>query len=168
MEQLLTRLKAAHPKIKFCGGEAFSWSPSTSSVTYKTAGNDQLNQWALLHEVAHAILKHKKYDTDFELLLLEVAAWQKAKELGVQEQIDIDEDHVQDCIDTYRDWLYQRSNCPTCGNTSLQQNAVTYRCFNCDGSWTVTASRFCRPYRLSSPKTKTQAEAPESTGTTFL
>lgn len=168
METLLKRLKAAHPKLKFSGGEAFSWSPSTSTVTYKTAGDEQLNQWALLHEVAHAVLKHKKYNTDFELLLLEVAAWQKAKELAEAERIEIDEDHVQDCIDTYRDWLYQRSNCPTCSNTSLQQNSVTYRCFNCGGSWTVTASRFCRPYRLSSHTEKTPPEALTGSQTTFL
>jgi hypothetical protein len=164
MVQLLHRVKQDYQSFNFTAGTAFSWSPSKQTITYKTTDNE-IAAWSLLHELAHALLDHRSYETDFELLLLEVAAWEKAKELANNYAIQIDEDHVQDCIDTYRDWLYQRSTCPTCTNTSLQQDAVTYRCFNCGGSWTVTASRFCRPYRLSA-KQKTLPGSVSST--TFL
>jgi hypothetical protein len=51
-------------------------------------------------------------------------------------------------LDTYRDWLYKRSICPTCTAKCLQQgDFVHYRCFNCHTTWRVTASRFCRAYR---------------------
>jgi len=122
----------------------------------------------MLHELAHATLGHNSYETDFELLLLEVAAWDKAKALARDYGETIDDEHVQDCIDTYRDWLYQRSNCPACSTTSLQESAVSYKCFNCGSSWTVTASRFCRPYRLMAKQQKTPHEAPKSFETTFL
>ncbi len=167
METLLRRVKSDYPKLKLIKGSAFSWSPATNTITYKSA-TDKVRSWSLLHELAHALLGHKSYGTDLELLLLEVAAWNKAKLLAEAYDIQIDDNHIQDCIDTYRDWLYQRSTCPLCSNTSLQQDSVTYRCFNCNTSWTVTASRFCRPYRLTSKQQKTPSAARESSETTFL
>jgi hypothetical protein len=164
---LLTRVSQDYPQLHFSEGNVFSWSPKNKTITYKT-GPQKVRAWSLLHELAHAVLEHKSYQTDFELLLLEVAAWDKAKELSENYGIQIDEDHIQDCIDTYRDWLYQRSTCPLCSCTSLQHNSTTYRCFNCSTSWTVTASRFCRPYRLTTKQQKTPPEAPKSTQTTFL
>lgn len=106
------------------------------------------NCWALLHETGHALLAHKSYKTDIELLKMEIAAWEKAHELGIQFAIKIDENHVQDCLDTYRDWLHARALCPSCGTRCLQHSSGhEYRCHNCHTSWKVTPSRFCRPYR---------------------
>lgn len=166
MEKLAANIRQAHPTLKVIEGEAFSWSPASQTITYKPGG--QQKAWSLFHELAHALLGHKTYETDFELLLLEVAAWERAKELANQYKVAIDEERIQDCIDTYRDWLYQRSSCPTCDNTSLQQNAVTYQCFNCGTTWTVTASRFCRPYRLTTKQQKTPPEVPKNLQTTFM
>jgi hypothetical protein len=73
--------------------------------------------------------------------------WEKAKQLAESLNYTIDPDHIQDCLDTYRDWLYQRSTCPTCTNCSLQTNSRTYACFNCGTNWNVSSSRMCRPYR---------------------
>lgn len=171
MEKLLAKLRSDYPRLTFTKGESFSWSPKTRTVTYSLNAEQRPDippEWSLLHELAHALLGHRNYQTDFELVLLEVAAWCKAEKLAQDYDVQIDDDHVQDCIDTYRDWLYQRSACPTCGNTSLQENSVTYRCFNCSTAWTVTASRFCRPYRLTNKQQKTPSAAPESVGTTFL
>lgn len=167
MEHVLANLKTTYPHLSFVEGEQFSWSPKTRTVTYRLKRQKYPAEWSLLHEVAHGLLEHHSYQTDFELLLLEVAAWEKAKDLAREYDLVIDDDHVQDCIDTYRDWLYQRSACPDCGGTSLQYNAVTYKCFACETAWTVTASRFCRPYRLTT-KTKTPPEAHKSPQTTFL
>lgn len=143
------------PDVSFEPGDAFFWSPEHYKVTYKLASGDEPeHSWALLHEASHALLKHKNYRNDFELLLLEVSAWQKARELAKQFAVEISEDHIQDCLDTYRDWLHQRATCPRCSTVSLQLSAREYRCHNCDAAWSVSASRFCRPYRLSNSKTK--------------
>lgn len=150
MDQLINLLKKDYPDLKFVAGEDFFWSPETSSITYnpQAVEAELTDVWTLLHEVGHALLDHKKYFSDVELLLLEAAAWQKANELAKDYQIAIDQDHVQDYLDTYRDWLYKRSSCPICGMQSLQSSPKIYSCFNCRANWQVSEERFCRPYRL--------------------
>ena len=92
------------------------------------------------------------------LLKLEVEAWEKAKEVALKLDIKIDPNHIEDCLDTYRDWLYKRSVCPKCSNKSLQQSDFNhYECFNCHMRWRVTTSRFCRTYRMKD-KTTVQQE----------
>jgi hypothetical protein len=144
----LDRIKQFAPDSTFQPGKHFCWSPESTTITYspKELKSEQ-GVWSLLHEVGHSLLAHNAYATDFELVGLEVAAWEKAKELGRQIDIVINEDHIQDCLDTYRDWLHRRSTCPTCGSTSLQDSPKSYYCHNCHAIWHVTAARFCRPYR---------------------
>jgi NADH pyrophosphatase NudC (nudix superfamily) len=148
MLKLLELLKTAYPEVKFTPGERFVWSPETEEVIYKSGATNEQDKWALLHETGHALLHHKTYHTDIELLKMEIEAWEKARELGQVFAITIDENHIQDCLDTYRDWLHARAICPTCTTRCLQQdNGRSYRCHNCHTSWNVTPSRFCRPYR---------------------
>lgn len=147
MEKFIQRLREDYKEIRFVKAEGFYWSPTDQAVAYNEKDN-QASRWVLLHELAHAVLGHQNYETDFELLLMESAAWDTAKKLAKHYKTEIDEDHIQDCLDTYRDWLHRRSTCPTCGNRSLQENARQYSCFNCGTEWQVSASRFCRPYRM--------------------
>jgi hypothetical protein len=148
MDELIAQVRAEFPALRFTPGEQFCWSPETGEIFYKTGAKGRRAAWSLLHETGHALLEHASYQADFELLRLEVAAWQRARQLASGLQIQIDEDHIQDCLDTYRDWLYKRSICPTCSTKCLQQgDFVHYRCFNCHTVWRVTASRFCRAYR---------------------
>jgi hypothetical protein len=151
METVLTRLKTTFQDITFEPGDTFFWSPKNQKITYDAGAppTDQHATWALLHETAHALLGHKKYQYDVDLLLLEVEAWQRAKGLAESFGITIEEDHIQDCLDTYRDWLHQRATCPRCSTVSLQIPRQDYRCHNCAATWTVSSSRFCRPYRLT-------------------
>lgn len=145
---LVNQLSAELRQIKFKAGRSFLWSPETKVVSYVVSDlNNDKGVWTLLHEAGHAQLAHKTYKTDFELLSLEVAAWQQAKLLGKRLNITINEDHIQDCLDTYRDWLHKRSTCPTCGTVGLQHTPSEYRCHNCLTNWQVTTSRFCRAYR---------------------
>ncbi|CAN5454768.1 hypothetical protein BH10PAT3_BH10PAT3_5050 [soil metagenome] len=148
MQELLSTLATDYPDIKFVKGDIFYWSPKNSSVTY-AAGSTQpeISKWSLLHEVSHGILGHKNYYSDFELMQLEVAAWQQARLLARSYGIQIDPEHIQDCLDTYRDWLHLRATCPSCGTVSAQKDPNTYECFNCRTVWHVSNSRFCRPYR---------------------
>jgi hypothetical protein len=152
MQPLVAKLRAQFPDLRFTLGQQFSWSPETNEVFYREDESRKTkdeNTWSLLHETGHALLKHTAYKADFELLRLEVAAWEKAHELASSLKIAIDENHIQDCLDTYRDWLYKRSICPNCGTRSLQQgDFVHYRCHNCHTTWRVTSSRFARAYRV--------------------
>jgi hypothetical protein len=144
LEQLQQRL----PQISFVTGTTFCWSPKSRSINYPQEAlsrNDGI--WALLHECGHALLDHQTYKSDFELLTMEVAAWEKAKKIASEIGVVIDGDHIQDCLDTYRDWLHKRSMCPTCGSVSLQQSENLYACHNCPAQWHVTRARLCRPYR---------------------
>lgn len=150
MDELITDLRRRYPRLKFVAGKQFYWSPETGEIFYKAGAGGRRAAWSLLHETGHALLGHKNYKADFELLRLEVAAWEQARRLAAGAGITIDEDHIQDCLDTYRDWLYKRSICPKCTTKCLQQgDFVHYRCFNCHTVWRVTASRFCRAYRRS-------------------
>lgn len=152
MKNLLSSLRADYPGINFVAGEAFFWSPKDKTVTY-TLGKTNQDNWSLLHEVSHGILEHIDYTSDFELVRLEVEAWDHAQKLAPTYGIQIDQDHVEDCLDTYRDWLHRRSTCPTCGTVSTQADPKTYRCFNCSATWHVSNSRFCRPYRRMAQQT---------------
>ncbi len=147
MEKLLKKLSVGFPDLKFIRGNQCRWSPGDRTITYTTDTSEDCASWALLHELAHATLNHTTYRMDIDLLLMEVAAWEKAKQLAKNYGFAIDDGHIQDCLDTYRDWLDQRSTCPTCGNNSLQQGSEEYQCFNCQTLWRVSSSRFCRPYR---------------------
>ena len=157
MKQLLPKLQERFPELRFTPGKQFCWSPESGEVIYKAAAKTEKAPWSLLHETGHALLNHQTYKADFELLQMEIAAWEKAKQLAEEFEIEIDNEHIEDCLDTYRDWLYKRSICPTCTNKSLQQDDyVHYRCFNCHTVWRVTTSRFCRAYRRSKNISKPQ------------
>jgi hypothetical protein len=155
MLKLVRQLAADNPRLHFVAAESFYWCPETSEVFYDMRRKaDSSSNWSLLHETSHALLGHSSYRTDVELLHLEVAAWSHALAIAKDYNIAIDDDYVQDCLDTYRDWLYRRSLCPGCGIQSLQDDESShYRCFNCHSRWHVSPSRFCRAYRRAQHKT---------------
>lgn len=146
MERLLQLLKHDYPHLTFEIGASPCWSPVDGKVFYRSSASKK-EVWALLHEVSHAHLRHTSYTSDVDLLQKEAAAWSSAQRIAPHYGITIDDDHVQDCLDTYRDWLYKRSTCPSCQAKGIQQSTTLYRCVNCRTTWHVTHSRFCRPYR---------------------
>lgn len=143
-----------YPHFSFKTGHQDHWSPRTKTIFYNPNRPLVELKCSLLHELAHGILNHKDYSTDFELLKLEAEAWELASKIGKKYNVDISDDHIQDCLDTYRDWLHHRSACPACGMHVLQKNAISYKCFNCHTEWTVTNERFVRAYRRSFNKKK--------------
>lgn len=156
MIKLITRLQAQYPNLHFTHGEHFSWSPETDEIFYKPDMQDEQAAWSLLHETGHALLRHQNYQADVELLRMEMEAWERARQLATDVSLTIDEDHIQDCLDTYRDWLYKRSICPNCATKCLQQDDfIHYRCFNCHTTWRVSQDRFCRAYRSTRSVTQT-------------
>ena len=152
MHSLINKLKSDYPNITFTDSESFYWSPKKKTVHYRKALNNHYSTWPLLHEVGHALLEHQHFTSDFELLQLEIEAWESAKQLAKRYGYSIEEDHIQDCLDTYRDWLYKRSCCPSCTMSGLQIMTDLYRCVNCDNEWRVSPSRKCRTYRMTRHK----------------
>ena len=148
MHQLLHNLTSRYPALRYSEGKEFCWSPESQEIFYKANAVDSKDTWSLLHETGHALLDHRNYQADFELVQMEIAAWAQARTLATELGINIDEDHIQDCLDTYRDWLYQRSLCPSCSTQCMQEaDFQHYRCFNCHAVWRVSANRFARADR---------------------
>ena len=144
---LVDKVRADFPQFSFKEGLQEHWSPKTNTVTYEAGKSGQKAAYGLLHELAHALLGHYNYKSDFELLKLESLAWQKAAQIAQNYGLSISDDHIQNCLDTYRDWLHRRSKCPTCGVHTLQKDPRSYQCYNCGTSWQVSAGRFARSYR---------------------
>ena len=69
---------------------------------------------------------------DVERLKMENEAWEKACELARHYDIEINEDLIQEELDTYRDWLHQKSRCPVCGLTRFQTPDSRYHCPRCE------------------------------------
>jgi hypothetical protein len=156
MQSLVKILTLRFPELTFRAGQHFYWSPENQEIVYSetTREKNKTAAWSLLHETSHALLGHKNYQNDFQLVSMEVEAWERAKQLTHELALDeIDENHVQDCLDTYRDWLHKRCLCPNCETRSFQTTAEQYSCHNCGAQWHVTPSRFCRAYRLGTKDT---------------
>lgn len=141
VDNLLPLLRADFPELTFIPGEDFHWSPRDNKITYTTHHSiAEHGVWALLHELAHATLGHVQYNNDFDLLKLESLTWQQARILGKKYHIKISSNHIQDCLDTYRDWLHDRACCPRCDVVSFQRSDNLYQCFNCKAIWKVPQS----------------------------
>jgi hypothetical protein len=146
-KSFIKTLKKDFPELKFRPGKQEHWSPKTGTITYNPKQDLEQLQYGLLHEIAHAQLEHNSYQSDFELLKLESHAWELAAKVGKKYRVNIDEEHIQNCLDTYRDWLHRRSACPTCGTHVMQRDSRSYQCYNCQTIWQVSSGRFVRPYR---------------------
>lgn len=137
-----------HHQFSFVRSDDFKWSPSTNTIHYQPVGTDQRVLWTLLHELGHALLGHTRYATDIELVKIERQAWDKALEVAAMYEIDIDPNHIEDCLDSYRDWSVKRATCPACATVSVQNQAAIYSCFNCLATWSVPSSPICRVMRI--------------------
>lgn len=144
---LLAKVAADHPKLQFTPGDAYKWDPRTNTVHI---GPPPLDSAALLHELAHALLGHDTYNKDINLIEMERDAWDYATTtLGAHYSVTISDDHVQDSLDSYRDWLHARSTCPQCAATGIQTQQSNYHCLACRASWTANDARIkaLRRYR---------------------
>lgn len=136
MTKLVQRLRHDYPQYTFVAAERARWSASEQTIYY-TDDDTQT-----LHELGHALLHHNCYHQDVELLHIERAAWQQAQQLGQHYRIAITDETVEDALDSYREWLHQRSCCPNCGLTGLQSRQdLSYHCPNCQTRWIVNDGR---------------------------
>lgn len=125
----VNRLKTDYPEFVFRSGKKYLFRPPKTIVW----GQDEYcSELLLLHELSHALLGHRDFGTDVERLKMERQAWAKARELAAIYKVKIDEDLIQEELDTYREWLHQKSRCPKCGLTRFQTPDKVYHCPKCD------------------------------------
>ncbi|HEV2403336.1 MAG TPA: hypothetical protein VGS08_03985 [Candidatus Saccharimonadales bacterium] len=149
INDLVDKLRKDFPDLSFAARTQAYWSPRDKHIFYKLAPKTDTAIWTLFHELGHALLKHDSYMTDIDLLRKEVAAWSKAEELAIAYGFTFNDFYVQKCLETYRNWIYKRSTCPRCDARGTQNQEKEYVCLNCGAHWSVSTSRFCRPYRGS-------------------
>lgn len=150
-EEILGILRRDYPNLRFRSGKKFTFRPPRTIIyeqnhdsarTSRTqpdeqnalGDNSKTNRYCMqiLHEVGHALLGHRSYQTDPERLRMECAAWEKARELCDIYNIYYDENFAEEQLDSYRNWLHQRSTCPECGLTCFQTRDGVYHCPSCD------------------------------------
>ena len=127
--KFLERLKGDHSEFRFVFGRKFAFRPSKTIVIGPSEPHWRL---LLLHEVGHAICKHRSFKMDVERLKMENQAWEEAHKMAPSYGVVIDEGIVQRELDSYRDWLHQKSRCPNCGLTRYQTPDEKYHCPRCD------------------------------------
>lgn len=135
------KIKADFPVYRFQQGD-FRWSPEITTIFHQPPTSLE-SLWSLLHEIAHGELKHLTYYLDIELIAQEAKAWQYAKTvLAGRYGLEVDENYIEDHLDTYRAWIHQRSTCPECEQNGLQTKN-TYSCLNCGCRWQANEARLC-------------------------
>ena len=110
------------------------WSPSSKTVYIDS--NEEKPDLILLHEMGHALLNHQEYARDIKLLSMERDAWNFARDkLAPKLDINIDQDFIEDHLDTYRDWLHLKSTCPNCQANGVEKEKNIYLCPICGTKW---------------------------------
>lgn len=133
-QEFVQKIIEQYPNLRFRQGKKWTFRPPRTIVYEETGENCCLNEYklSLLHEVGHALLKHREFRTDAERVKMERAAWEKARELSKKYKVEYDEELVEDRLDTYRDWLHQKSLCSKCGLTRYQTVDGEYHCSFCE------------------------------------
>lgn len=128
----IAKLKKDFPDFRFISGRRFSFRPPKTIVIGPDEGDKTL--MLLFHELGHALSGRYAYQTSVERLKIETIAWQTGKK-AYQKYSELppwDDDFVEETLDTYRDWLHQKSKCPSCKLTMVQTEAGKWVCPFCD------------------------------------
>ena len=125
--ELLKRIKVDYPQFLFREGKKYTFRPPRTIVI-----GPEDNSLFLLHELGHALLKHRDFNTDAKRLKMECEAWEKARELAAFYEVDFDEELMEGELDSYRDWLDHKSRCPKCKLTMYQTPDGVYHCPKCE------------------------------------
>lgn len=135
-------------QFTFTPHEVFHWSPKENTVYYcakdltKPEGIFQL-----LHEIGHGLAGHTTYESGIQLLKIEAEAWKYAKKIATSYSLTVKTEQIEQCLDSYRDWLYLRSSCPNCRTVAVETSTNHYHCFNCLQKWKSPADQRTRHYR---------------------
>lgn len=147
--EFLHLLQRDFKNIKFIEGKINTWSPQTKEIYY----GRPVSKYSLLHELGHALEGHITYKLDVELLKMEADAWQKAREIAKNYGLKIPQRYINNCMNTYKDWLLARSKCPDCNLVGLQSDKdLQYSCCNCFLNWSVPLETKCLVRRIKKNK----------------
>lgn len=128
-----------YPQFIFEKSDDFHWSSSDNTIHYNPSDSNSLG--LLLHELSHALLGHKDYISDIQLISIERQTWDHAINLAKTFNVIIPDELVQSNLDTYRDWLHSRSTCPKCTATGMQTKKDVYGCLACNNRWKVNPAK---------------------------
>lgn len=128
--------------LTFRSSSHFHWHYPSRTVYYDP--HDAQASAYLLHEYGHALLGHRGYAHDVQLVAMERAAWSTGCRVGAGWQLTVDDDLIESSLDTYRDWLHARSRCPHCNATGLQRSDGTYTCLACFTHWHANSATTCQ------------------------
>lgn len=145
-QAFLQKLISDYAQFRFClNQKRFSFRYCEPKSTIFIGPPKPFFALQALHELGHALSRHKDYTTHVKRLKIESEAWEVAKTVleKYQEQAKTDQDlakilpkwnqaYVEGCLDTYRDWLHAKSKCKNCGQTRYQTKDGKYHCPFCD------------------------------------
>ena len=138
MQEFVEVLAHDFPSLRFKPGKKFAFRPPRTVFFEQPTERESSDasvldsyRLRLLHELGHAQLGHTDFVTDVERLKLERAAWEKAREFCAIYNVNYDEDLIEVELDSYRDWLHNRSRCPECGLTRYQTVDGASHCPGC-------------------------------------
>ena len=132
---LLEWLNKDFPELRFREGKKFAFRPPRTVIfepITEVEAEYKIYSMRLLHEVGHAVLGHFDYRQDLGRVKMEREAWQKARELAERYGVEYDEEVAEGELESYREWLYQRSKCPKCGLARYQTRGGEWKCPGCN------------------------------------
>lgn len=139
--EFANRLRQDFPQFIFEESDDFYWSKKENTIFFDL--NSSNFHLLILHELAHALLRHEDFWLDIELLKMETEAWDLVKNaLTAQYGFCFNSNLAEQKLDTYRDWIHKRSLCPNCKVNGFQQRDLRYKCPACGTVWQNNDSRF--------------------------
>lgn len=151
----IDQLKEDFPTLKFEESDDFYYSAKNKTIFFNNeALGTEIGFIQLLHEIGHALEGHHTFQSGVELVKMESQAWSRAKKIAGEYGLEIPDSLIEQCLDSYRDWLHGRSTCPNCKNTGVESDIGQYHCFNCQQKWVVPLHQRSRCYRLKQKSTR--------------
>ena len=126
----LEKIISLYPNFTFRSGQKFKFRQQ-KTIYYSLSETDNF-PILLLHELAHANLGHYSFETNLERLKIESAAWEETKNLCQKFNLSFSDDFAKTELDTYRDWLHQKSLCRNCGLIRFETSDGNYHCPRCE------------------------------------
>lgn len=153
ISSLINHLLEDYPAVQLEEKPYFRWSQKRNTISYIPSHPEATAH--LLHEYGHALLGHDSYGSDVELIRMEQEAWTYAvSKLATRYRLSVEDEIVQDALDTYRDWIHDRSTCPSCQATGVQKDVNLYHCLACGQKWRVNEARTCGLRRFKHANTR--------------
>lgn len=132
-------LIAAYPEQRFLPSGYFAYDASEDVINYDPGQLGRTDgKLALLHEISHALLGHFHYRFDFELFAMEMDAWNMTKALARKHKVKINQSYIDECMDSYDQWLTKRGTCPKCNEFNIQNQPNRFCCHRCQTAWKVS------------------------------